>query len=99
MVVSYFYLYDEHTSLGSQPVLKPREQERMSRNPSFRFTSEAGGSTRLSARVAEALLGKIREGELAAGARLPSEEALARHFGVSRTVIRAAMASLRAGGA
>ena len=76
-----------------------REQEHMSRKPSFQFTSETGGSTRLSARVAETLLGKIHEGELAAGARLPSEDALAKHFGVSRTVIREAMASLRAGGA
>ena len=71
----------------------------MSRTPSFHFTSEAGNSTRLPARVAETLLGKIREGELAAGARLPSEDALAKHFGVSRTVIREAMASLRAEGA
>jgi len=76
-----------------------REQELMSRKVSFHFTSEAGGSTRLSARVAATLLGKIRQGELAAGARLPSEEALARHFGVSRTVIREALASLRAEGA
>jgi len=78
---------------------KTREQDLMSKTPSFHFTSEAGGSTRLSARVAETLLGKIREGELAAGARLPSEDAFAKHFGVSRTVIREAMASLRAGGA
>ena len=76
-----------------------REQEIMSRELSFHFASEAGGSTRLSARVAGTLRGKIREGELAAGARLPSEEALARHFGVSRTVIREAMASLRTEGA
>ncbi|MGE5268682.1 MAG: FadR/GntR family transcriptional regulator, partial [Thiohalocapsa sp.] len=63
------------------------------------FLSEAGGSIRLSSRVAERLAGKIRDGELPAGARLPSEDALSRHFGVSRTVIREAMASLRAEGA
>ena len=71
----------------------------MRKNFPFRFLHEAGGSTRLSARVAETLVGKIRDGQLAAGARLPSEDALSKHFGVSRTVIREAMASLRAEGA
>lgn len=67
-------------------------------NPSHLFHLASGGPTRLSARVAETLLGKIRAGELAPGARLPSEDALAKHFGVSRTVIREAMASLRTEG-
>ena len=65
----------------------------------FNLAPDAGsGATSLSARVAEVLLAKIRGGELTPGSRLPSEEALAKHFGVSRTVIREAMASLRAEG-
>jgi GntR family transcriptional regulator, transcriptional repressor for pyruvate dehydrogenase complex len=56
----------------------------------------SGGS--LSQRVAQVLLQKIQGNELAAGSRLPSENAMAQHFGVSRTVIREAMATLRAEG-
>jgi len=48
--------------------------------------------------VAEQLLDKIRADNLAAGARLPSEQAMARHFGVSRTVIREAIARLKVDG-
>lgn len=52
----------------------------------------------LASRVAEQLLNKIRADHLAAGARLPSEQAMARHFGVSRTVIREAIAHLKVDG-
>ena len=52
----------------------------------------------LASRVAEQLLDKIRADHLAAGARLPSEQAMARHFGVSRTVIREAIARLKVDG-
>ncbi len=66
----------------------------------FKLTGNiASCATSLSARVAEVVLAKIRDGELAAKSRLPSEEALGKHFGVSRTVIREAMATLRAEGA
>jgi DNA-binding FadR family transcriptional regulator len=58
--------------------------------------SAAGQS--LSARVTAALQDKIRSGTLAEGARLPTENALAKHFGVSRTVIREAIAALKAEG-
>lgn len=62
---------------------------------------ELGGGTlagtSLSSRVAEALLQKIR-GDFSPGARLPSEQAMGQHFGVSRTVIREAIASLKAEG-
>ena len=51
-----------------------------------------------SERVAEILLEKIRGNELPAGSRLPSENAMARHFGVSRPVIREAIAVLKAEG-
>jgi GntR family transcriptional regulator len=38
--------------------------------------------------------GKIRSGEWAAGQKLPSEQALCDHFGVSRTVVRQALRAL-----
>src|SRR5438128_1105321 len=52
----------------------------------------------LGARVAEQLLNKIRLDDLQPGARLPSEQAMAQHFGVSRTVVREAIALLKAEG-
>lgn len=52
----------------------------------------------LASRVAEQLRDKIRADHLAPGARLPSEQAMARHFGVSRTVIREAIARLKVDG-
>ena len=56
----------------------------------------AGAS--LSARVAHVLLHKIQDENLPAGARLPTENAMAQHFGVSRTVIREAIMTLKAEG-
>ncbi|GAB2882762.1 FCD domain-containing protein [Paraburkholderia jirisanensis] len=52
----------------------------------------------LGERVAEKLLSKIRGDGLAPGTRLPSEHAMALHFGVSRTVMREAIALLKADG-
>lgn len=52
----------------------------------------------LGERVAERLLRKIRDEGLAPGSRLPSEQAMAEHFGVSRTVVRDAIALLKADG-
>lgn len=52
----------------------------------------------LASRVAEQLLNKIRGDDLAPGTRLPSEMAMAQHFGVSRTVVREAIALLKADG-
>lgn len=52
----------------------------------------------LGSRVAGMLLNKIRLEDLAPGARLPSEQAMAQHFGVSRTVVREAIALLKADG-
>ena len=57
-----------------------------------------GIGTNLSARVAAVLLQKIREGGLSPGARLPTENVMAQRFGVSRTVIREAIVSLKAEG-
>jgi len=57
-----------------------------------------GTPTNLPARVADKLLHMIRTGELELGARLPPEAQLAATFGVSRNVLREAVASLRARG-
>ncbi len=53
---------------------------------------------KLSARVAEALRRRLVAGELRAGDRLPSETALTLEHGVSRTVVREALAALAADG-
>lgn len=53
---------------------------------------------KLSARVGDALRRRLAEGELAPGARLPTESALTREYGVSRTVVREAIAALAADG-
>lgn len=52
----------------------------------------------LASRVAEQLLDKMRGDSLVPGTRLPSEIAMAKHFGVSRTVMREAIARLKADG-
>lgn len=52
----------------------------------------------LTHRVIAELREKIARGELKPGDKLPTEQALIRHFGVSRTVIREAIAGLRADG-
>ena len=52
----------------------------------------------LVVQVREALRGRIQEGEFKAGDRLPSEAQLTQAFGVSRTVVREAIAALRSDG-
>ncbi len=53
---------------------------------------------RLSEEVSMALEGKIARGEIKPGERLPVEKALAETFGVSRAVVREAVARLKADG-
>lgn len=53
---------------------------------------------RLPARIAEALTREITEGRLKPGDRLPTEQYLADNFGVSRNVVREAIAQLRSAG-
>jgi GntR family transcriptional regulator, transcriptional repressor for pyruvate dehydrogenase complex len=53
---------------------------------------------RLSRRLFEQLADEIKNGRLAAGARLPTEAELTRAARVSRTVVREAVAALRAEG-
>lgn len=52
----------------------------------------------LSDRVYDYLEGQILSGELALGARLPTEPELSKGFGVSRTVVREAIQKLKAQG-
>lgn len=53
---------------------------------------------RLPARIAAALMNEITEGRLRPGDRLPTEQYLADSFGVSRNVVREAIAQLRSAG-
>lgn len=48
--------------------------------------------------VVDALSGRIREGSLAPGVKLPTEAAIMEEFGVSRTVVREAISRLQAAG-
>lgn len=52
-------------------------------------------NTQLPTRIAAQLLARIEGAGLTAGARLPTEAQMAREFGVSRAVIREAIAQLR----
>lgn len=52
----------------------------------------------LTEAVIDELAGRIDSGVYGLGEKLPSEQALCREFGVSRTVVREAVASLRLGG-
>ena len=59
---------------------------------------EAAQSRRLESQVYERLLGQIRSGHYVLGAKLPAEKDLSAEHGVSRPVIRAALARLREDG-
>jgi len=52
----------------------------------------------LAHEVVDALGGRIREGSLAQGEKLPTEAAIMEEFGVSRTVVREAISRLQAAG-
>lgn len=60
--------------------------------------AKPAGRRNLVAMVAGKLQDEIRDGTLKPGDKLPSEAGLTERFGVSRTVIREAIASLRADG-
>ena len=49
----------------------------------------------LPARIAAHMAGRIQQGDLKPGDKLPTEAAMSKDFGVSRTVIREAIAQLR----
>jgi len=57
-----------------------------------------GPARKLTHEIAERIAGEILSGELSPGARLPTEQEMAAAMGVSRTVVREAIAALRAEG-
>jgi DNA-binding FadR family transcriptional regulator len=57
-----------------------------------------GRAPQLPSRVAAAITAEIAEGRLREGDRLPTEQALAEKFGVSRNVVREAISRLRSDG-
>ena len=60
--------------------------------------AEQNRSRSLSAGVVDALSKRMRIGPLRAGDKLPTEAAIMREFGVSRTVVREALSKLQAAG-
>lgn len=61
-------------------------------------TKKGGGRPSLSSQVADAIKAQIEAGYYAPGDKLPTEPALIDKFGFSRTVVREAIAALRADG-
>ena len=59
---------------------------------------EKHNKTRRSAMIADQLREMIMEGHLKPGDRLPTEEQLCKHFGVSRTTLRESVQMLRVSG-
>ena len=57
-----------------------------------------GPARKLTHEIAERIAGEILSGELSPGARLPTEQEMVAAMGVSRTVVREAIAALRAEG-
>jgi GntR family transcriptional regulator, transcriptional repressor for pyruvate dehydrogenase complex len=62
------------------------------------IVARAGVRKTLTAQVVEALRREIEDGDYAPGDKLPAEPVLVERFGFSRTVIREAIAALRADG-
>ena len=60
--------------------------------------SSPGRKPKLAEMVVDALRKRIGAGEFGPGEKLPTESQLTRHFGVSRTVVREAIAALAADG-
>jgi DNA-binding FadR family transcriptional regulator len=60
--------------------------------------ASTGGRRRLAQDVFDALAGRIGDGSLSVGEKLPTESQLLAEFGVSRTVVREALSSLQAAG-
>lgn len=61
-------------------------------------TQALGARPKLGERVADQLRERIQKGDFAPGAQLPTENVLVAQFGVSRTVVREAISSLRVDG-
>jgi GntR family transcriptional regulator, transcriptional repressor for pyruvate dehydrogenase complex len=81
-----------------QPTSTPvsRSESSLESTPAaFRRVPPPGGLTR---EVVDRIAADIREGRLGPGARLPTEQQMIASLGVSRTVVREAIAALRAQG-
>lgn len=76
----------------------PKMEQRTRFDATLLRRGVGSGGARLSVQMAEALLENIRANDLPAGTRLPSEKLLSERFGVSRTVVREAIATLQADG-
>ncbi|HEX5908465.1 MAG TPA: GntR family transcriptional regulator [Propionibacteriaceae bacterium] len=70
------------------------DQTRRRDQPRGRAAAGHGQRSNVTARVVRSLRRRLSQGEWAAGARLPSEPALAEELGVSRVTVRAALAQL-----
>ncbi|TRW95701.1 FadR family transcriptional regulator [Paracoccus sp. M683] len=66
--------------------------------PTTEISDQAQQRPTLVVRVQDSLRARIADGQFAPGDRLPSEAQLTREFGVSRTVVREAIAALRSDG-
>ncbi|MCA0433031.1 MAG: FadR family transcriptional regulator [Proteobacteria bacterium] len=63
-----------------------------------RALAQSPARTPAAEEIAQHLVVLIREGVIAAGAKLPTEQTLSRQFGVSRTVVREAISRLKSDG-
>ena len=77
---------------SSYPAIDAAQRQRS------RLLRPVAAPRRLSAEVVDRLAEQITSGKLPAGAKLPSEQEMMRGMGVSRTVVREAVAALRARG-
>ncbi len=76
---------------------RPRHAKSYGRSPKPRF-EPIPAAANLTGGLVEIMAAQIESGRLAPGQRLPTEQALVAATGVSRTVVREALASLRARG-
>jgi GntR family transcriptional regulator len=74
------------------------EEARPTRIPAELFGALPDGRAPLYQRVSEQIRRMISRGGAAVGAQLPTEEELARHFGVSSITVRSALKELQDGG-
>lgn len=82
--------------LADSPDAQPSDDSQQSDDPKAAFGLLPLRQTRLADQVYELLLLQIARGAYGIGARLPSEPQLCSDFGVSRPVVREALARLRA---
>jgi DNA-binding FadR family transcriptional regulator len=84
--------------IGLQPRISAMDQAPSFTLPHFPAEPVSFVAGTLGVRVADKLRQKIRDDALTVGTRLPSEQAMATHFGVSRSVMREAIALLKSEG-